>query len=183
MSDPLRWVRGTVSRADARGRVAERVAQHLRESLPEDHIVLAPYSPRDRGERIPIVVVGRLGLFVVEPRDDEGDLVCYQDHWYRRVGPGTAHALSDPPSLRARRDAARVRSDLGTGGFINVPIEAVVLLTRGRPDDVRSSCVPVVAGADALVRYMLRGIPGTPHAERTRALAGALASNIRLSIV
>jgi len=179
----MHWVRGAVSRVDARGRLAERVAEHLRRSLPEDHIVLSPYAPRDRAERIPIVVVGRLGLFVVEPRDDEGDLVCYQDHWYRRVGPGVAHALSDPPSLRARRNAARVRSDLGTGGFINVPIEAVVLLTRGRPDDVRSSCVPVVAGVDAIVRYMLRGIPEAPHAERTRALAGALATNIKLSTV
>lgn len=183
MSDPLRWVLATVVRTDARGRLAERVAHHLRQSLPEDHIVLAAYAPRDRGERIPIVVVGRLSLFVIEPRDEDGDLACYQDHWYRRVGRGRTHALAGSPSVRAQRNAGRVRNDLGTGGFMNVPIEPVVLLTRGRPDDVGSSCVPVVAGADALARYMLRGLSELPDAERTRALAAALAKNIQLSIV
>jgi hypothetical protein len=86
-----------------------------------------------------VVVVARHAIFILEPRDEDGDLVCYQDHWYRKVGPGMAHALSDSPSLRARRNVARVRSDVGTGGFINVPIEAVVVLTRARPEDVRSS--------------------------------------------
>ncbi len=183
MSDPLHWVLGTVSRADARVRLAERVADHLRRSLPEDHVVLARYAARDRGERIPVVVVGREGLFVIEPRDDDGDIACYQDHWYRRNGPGAPHALADSPSLRARRNAGRVRSDLGTGGFINVSIEPIVVLTRGRPDDVRSSCVPVVAGLDPLTRHIVRGIADSPSPERVQALAGALASNIKLSIV
>lgn len=183
MSDPIHWVLGTVTRADVHGRLADRVAEHLRALLPDDHIVLSRYAPRDRGERIPVVVLGRRSVFVVEPRDEEGELVCYQDHWYRRVGPGIAHALGDAPSLRARRNAARVRSDLGTGGHLNVPIAAVVLLTRGTPQDVRSSCVPVVASTEALARHLLQGIDDRPAPERTRALADALARNIRLSAV
>jgi len=183
MADPIHWVLGTVSRTDARSRLADRVAQHLRQYLPDDHIVLSRYAPRDRAERIPIVVIGRRNLFVIEPRDDEGDLVCYQDHWYLRAGPGIAHPVADSPSLRARRNVARVRSDLGTGGFINIPIEAAVLLTRGRPEDVRSSCVPVIAGLDPLVRYMLRGLVEIPAHERTHALADALAQNIKLSLL
>ena len=183
MGDPIHWVLGTVTRGDAHGRLAEDVGSHLRAALPSDHIVLARYAPRDRGDRIPVVIIGRERLFVIEPRDEEGDLVCYQDHWYRRVGPGIAHALSDAPSLRARRNAARVRSDLGTGGYLHVPIDAAVLLTRGTPADVRSSCVPVVTGMDALLAHVLHGIAPAPAPERTRALADALARNIRLSVV
>jgi nuclease-like protein len=183
VSDPIHWMLGAVSRTDARARLAERVAHHLRQYLPDDHIVLPRYAPRDRGDRIPIVVVGRQTLFVVEPRDEEGDLLCYQDHWYRRLGPGIAHPVTDSPSLRARRNVARVRSDLGTGGFINISIDAVVVLTRGRPEDVRSSCVPVISGLDPLVRYMLRALAATPAPERTHALADALAQNIKLSLV
>lgn len=179
---PLRSVLGAVSRADTRGRLAERVAIALREHLPEDHVVLARYAPRDRGDRIALVVIGRDRLFVVEPRDEDGDVVCYQDHWYRRSGPSAAHPLADPPSLRARRNAERVRSDLGTGGFLNVRIEPLVVLTRARPDDVRSSCVPVIAGLDALVRYVLRSAAGDAAPERTHALASALEKNITLAV-
>ena len=75
MTHPLQWARAAVARTDQRARLAERVALHLREHLPEDHLVLARHAPRDGGERVPVVVIGRHGLVVVEPRDDEGDLV------------------------------------------------------------------------------------------------------------
>jgi hypothetical protein len=183
VTHPLQWARAAVARADPRARLADRVALYLKEQLPEDHIVLARHAPRDGGERVPIVIIGRHGLVIVEPRDDEGDLVCYQDHWYRRIDGGVAQSVADPPSLRARANAARLRRDLGTGGFLNVPVEAVVLLTRGRPDDVRSSCVPVIAGLDALVRHLLSqaAVPAAP--ERTRALASALDHAITLAVV
>lgn len=181
MSDPVHWVLANVSRVDTRSRLAERVAEQLRAQLPDDHIVLARYAPRDRGDRIPVVIVGRERVFVIEPRDDEGALVCYQDHWYRRIGPGIAHPLGDAPSLRARRNRERIRSDLGTGGFITLHIEPLVLLTRGTPDDVRSSCVPVIAGVDALARHVVHGIAPLPAPEHTRAVAEALARNIKLA--
>lgn len=182
-TDVLRTALGTLRRGDPRDHLAERVALYLRERLPDDHIVLSHYAPRDRGDRIPVVVVGRERLFVIEPRDEAGDLVCYQDHWYRLSGTSHTHPLGDPPSLRARSNVARVRSDLGTGGFMNVPIDALVVLTRARAADVGSSCVPVLAGLDELVRHMTGDLDRAPSPERTHALADALARNITLATV
>jgi hypothetical protein len=169
-----------VNRADPRARFADRVALYLRGQL-RDQLVLSRYAPRDGGERVPVVVIGRHGLTVIEPRDEEGDLVCYQDHWYLGA-VGGAHALGDAPSLRARANAGRVRRDLGTGGFINVPVEALVVLTRGRPADVRSSCVPVIGGLDPLVRYLVQRAGSAPVPLRTEALSAALANAITLRV-
>lgn len=168
-------------RVDARGRLAEKVAGYLQAQLPEGHLVLARYAPRDGGDRIAVVVIGGAGVFVVEPRDEEGDFVCYQDHWYQGDGI-VAHPLSDAPSLRARDNAARVKRDLGTGGFITVKVDALVLLTRGRPLNVRSSCVPVIAGLDALVRHVAQRAVTPPSPEHARALADALDHPIKLAL-
>ncbi|MDQ2950695.1 MAG: NERD domain-containing protein [Chloroflexota bacterium] len=166
--------------ADARGRLAEKVAAHLREQLPEGYLVLARYAPRDGNDRVPVVIIGA-GVFVIEPRDEEGDFVCYQDHWYRGEGV-VAHSLSDAPSLRARDNAARVKRDLGTGGFITVKVEPLVVLTRGRPSNVRSSCVPVIAGLDPLVRHIAQRAVTPPSPEQARALANALDHPIKLAL-
>ena len=168
-------------RSDARGRLADKVASYLRGQLPEDYLVLSRYAPRDGGERVPVVVIGRSGLVIVEPRDEGGAFVCYQDHWYTGVG-NVAHPLGDAPSLRARDNGARVKRDLGTGGFINVNVEALVVLTKGEPVDVRSSCVPVIGGLDPLVRHLLQRAAALPTPERTRALAAALDHNIKLAL-
>ena len=168
-------------RSDARGRLADKIASYLRGQLPGDFLVLARYAPRDGGDRVPVVIIGRGGLVIVEPRDDDGAFVCYQDHWYKAIGV-VAHALGDAPSLRARDNGIRVKRDLGTGGFINVKVDALVLLTKGEPVDVRSSCVPVIAGLDPLVRHLLQRASAVPAPEDTRALAEALAHPIKLSV-
>lgn len=184
MSDLLPGPLRSLFGGGARHRLAEAVALQLRDRLPDDHIVIDGYAPRDRAGRIAIVIVGRDRLFVVEPRDEEGALLCYQDHWYVRPRDGgPAHPLPDSPSLRARRDVARVRSDLGTGGFLNVTIHAAVLLTRAHAEDVRSSCVPVFSGIDPLVAHLTGGLADAPAPERTQALAGALARNITVATV
>jgi hypothetical protein len=166
-------------RSDARGRLADKVASYLRGQLPEDHLVLARYAPRDGGDRIPVVIIGRGGLTVIEPRDEDGAFVCYQDHWYKAVGI-VAHPLGDAPSLRARDNGVRVKRDLGTGGFINVKVEGLVVLTRGEPLDVRSSCVPVIGGLDPLVRHLLARPAIPAESSETRALAAALEHPIKL---
>jgi len=181
VTHPLQWARSTMSRADPRARLAERIALALREQLPDDHLVLARHAARDGGERIAVVVIGRHRLFVIEPRDDEGDLVCYQDHWYRHFEGAMAQTIADPPSLRAKANAQRLRRDLGTGGFINVPIEPIVVLTRGRPHDVRSSCVEVIAGVEALVRHLHRQAEGPADPVHVQALAAALDHPINLA--
>jgi hypothetical protein len=168
-------------RSDARGRLSDKIASYLRGQLPGDFLVLSRYAPRDGGDRVPLVIIGRSGLVIVEPRDDDGAFVCYQDHWYKAIGV-VAHPLGDAPSLRARDNGIRVKRDLGTGGFINVKVDALVLLTKGEPVDVRSSCVPVIAGLDPLVRHLLQRAAAVPAPEDTHALAEALAHPIKLSL-
>ena len=167
-----------------RTRLAERVATYLGERLSTDFVIMARYAPRDvSSEVVPLVVLGPHGVLVIEPRDDEGALVCYQDHWYRRTGPGVSHPLSDSPSKRARANAARVKSDLASGGFIYTPVDGVVVLTRGQPDDVGSSCVRVLAGMDALVRHLESHSQRDSSVEHTRELVGALSGPIKLASV
>ena len=166
-----------------RARLAERAAAELGERLSADYIVMARYAPRDGSDAVPLVVLGPNGVLVVEPRDDEGALVCYQDHWYRRTGPGTSHPLSDSPSKRAHANAAHVKGDLASGGFIYTPVESVVVLTRGQPEDVGSSCVPVIAGMDALVRHLEAHARPDSSTGHTRALVGALSGPIKLATV
>jgi nuclease-like protein len=167
-----------------RARLAERATAYLSERLSTDFVVMARYAPRDvSSDVVPLVVIGPHGVLVVELRDEEGALVCYQDHWYRRTGPGVSHPLSDSPSKRARANAARVKSDLASGGFIYTPVDGVVVLTRGQPDDVGSSCVPVIAGMDALVRHLESHSQRESSVEHTRELVGALSSPIKLATV
>jgi hypothetical protein len=142
---------------------------------------MARHAPRDGGTPVPVVVLARDRVVIIEPRDEDGDLLCYQDHWYRSVSGRLTQALGDAPSLRAYANAARLRSDLGTGGLINVQIEPLVVLTRGRPDDVRSSRVPVIAGLDPLVRHILSRRVSSTDRVRTLQLAAALARNITLT--
>jgi hypothetical protein len=167
-----------------RARLAKRAAAYLGERLSTDYVVMARYAPRDdSSDVVPLVVLGPHGVLVVEPRDEAGALVCYQDHWYRRSGPGISDPLSDSPSKRARFNAARVKSDLASGGFIYTPVEGVVVLTHGQPDDVGSSCVPVIAGMDDLVRHLENHTQRDASTERTHALVVALTGPIRLASV
>jgi hypothetical protein len=166
-----------------RARLAERAAAYLGERLSSDYTVMARYAPRDGADVVPLVIIGPHGVLVVEPREDEGALVCYQDHWYRRTGPGISHPMSDSPSKRARSNAARVKSDVASGGFIYMPVEAVVVLTRGQADDVGSSCVPVIAGMDSLIQHLETHGRRDSSVEHTRALVGALSAPIRLASV
>ena len=77
----------------------------------------------------------------------------------------------------------RVKGDVASGGFAYTKVEAVVVLTRGQPDDVGSSCVPVIAGMDALVHHLETHGQRDSSLEHTRALVGALAAPIRLASV
>ena len=167
----------------SRGRLAERAATYLGERLSTDYVVMARYAPRDGADVVPLVILGPHGVLVVELRDDDGSLVCYQDHWYRRIGPGLSRPISDSPSKRARSNAARVKSDVASGGFIYTPVEGVVVLTRGQPEDVGSSCVPVIAGMDELVRHLENHSHRNSPTDSTRALVGALSAPIRLASV
>jgi hypothetical protein len=167
-----------------RARLAKRAAEYLGERLSTDYVVMARYAPRDvSSEAVPLVVLGPHGVLVIEPRDEAGALVCYQDHWYRRTGPGVSHPLSDSPSKRARSNAARVKSDLASGGFPYAPVDGVVVLTRGQPDDVGSSCVPVIAGMDALVRHLESRSQRDSSVAHTKALVRALSGPIKLASV
>src|SRR5206468_515338 len=79
---------------------------------------------------VAVVIVGPPGVIVVEPRGETGEVICYQDHWYRKTSQTRSRALYDSPSKRAQWNATRVRSDIATGGFLNTRIEGVVVFTR-----------------------------------------------------
>lgn len=56
-------------------------AAYLGERLSADYVVMARYAPRDvSSDVVPLVVLGPHGVLVVALRDEEGALVCYQDH-------------------------------------------------------------------------------------------------------
>lgn len=173
--------RGLRARMD--GRLADTIARALRAKLTDEYLVIPHYAPRDSGDgEVALVVVGPPGVVVIEPRADEGDVVCYQDHWFRADGSGRTHSLADSPSRRARWNATRVRSDVATGGFVRTPVDAVVLFTRGRLADSSSSCVPALAGTDELVSYLVHGAPRVAASrQRTRALAEVLAGRLRVA--
>ena len=180
----LRSAFAALAGARPRARLAERATAYLGERLSTDYVVLTRYAPRDLGsDLVPLVILGPHGVLVVEPRDEDGALACYQDHWYRQTGPGVSHPLSDSPSKRAQANAARVKGDLASGGFIYTPVGSVVVLTRGQPDDVGSSCVPVIAGMDALVRHLEAHAQRDNSTEHIRGLVGALSGPIKLASV
>ena len=87
------------------------------------------------------------------------------------------------PSQRARWNAARVRSDIATGGFVRTSVEPLVVFTSASLGDVSSSSVPALAGVDAMVDRLVRGprADGTPA--RTRGVADTLAEPVRLAVV
>src|SRR5919108_3483523 len=63
--------------------LADRAVGYLEEHLPESFVVVSHFGPRDGGDVVPVVIVGPPGVLVVQPRDDEGEVVCCQDVWYR----------------------------------------------------------------------------------------------------
>lgn len=162
-------------RRDAR--VADDVARSLRKRLPPEYVVITQYRPRDSADQeVALVVIGPHGVTVVEPRRESGELVCYQDQWYRRDGSGATHRIADSPSRRARWNATRVRGDLQAGGFVRTPVEALVVLTAGHLSDCVSSSVPASEGVDGAVAQLTRAVPRAEASpQRLRALTETLA--------
>ncbi len=166
---------------------AARTAAALRAALPEGFIVLAGYEPRDGIDRdAGIVVVGPTGVHVIEPREAAGGLACHQDAWYRTEGNGVLRRIDRSPSQQARENAARVRSDISSGGYIRMPVDGAVLVTGGRVTGAASASVPVLEGIPAAIAFLERPLRSTSPservpAERTRALVDALLGPSRLA--
>lgn len=153
---------------------ADRVARQLRGGLGDDFAVLSRYRPREGEDReVDVVVVGPTGVFAVEVRDLPGDLVCYQDVWYRR-GEKQSARLPDSPSRIARWNASRVRADIATRGYAKTAVSPVVLVARGHLVDVASACVPVVEGLPALVAHLAHRDGTAFSPQRTQAIAETL---------
>jgi hypothetical protein len=165
--------------------VAERAASYLEEHLPESFVVVSHFAPRDGGDDVPLVIVGPPGVLVVQPREQEGEVVCVRDIWYRSRAQGIGRRLPGPSVSRvARWNGGRVRRDLATGGFVRVSVEACVVFMGGaRVGDVASSCVPVYEGLDALVTHLEEDLQLQSSPMRTRALADALVGPARLAVV
>jgi nuclease-like protein len=161
--------------------LADRTAAYLSENLPSEYVVVAHYGPRDGGEEIGVVVIGPPGVAILEPSDESGEILCFQDQWYRRKKYGVGRRIGGTSlSQRARWNATRVRSDISAGGFIRTPVDALVVFTRAQLGDVSSSCVPAIAGMESAVGHLVRGARADASRDRTRALADALAGPVRL---
>jgi len=104
----LRTAFATLAGHGGRARLAERAAAYLGERLSTDYVVLARYAPRDvSSDVVPLVVLGPHGVLVVEPRDEEGALVCYQDHCTGGPARGCRiRSPTRPPSAPTRTPRA-----------------------------------------------------------------------------
>src|SRR3989442_10505315 len=157
--------------------LADRAADYLSEHLPEGYVVVPHYGPRDGGDdEVAMVVIGPPGVMVVEPHDEQGEVLCHQDLWYRKQKYGLGRRISGmSPSQRARWNAARVRSDIASGGFIRTPVEPLVVFTSASLGDVSSSSVQALAGLDAMIDRLVRSPRAHCAPARTRAFSDTLA--------
>lgn len=170
------------ARQQRAARAAEDLARTLRAKLGAEYAVIPRYRPRDDAdEEVGLVLVGPPGVVVVEARGDRGEIVCYQDQWYRRAN-GRMRRIADSPSKRARWNATRVRNDVAIGGFVRTPVDPVVVFTRGHISEASSSSVAVLEGAAALLDHLERHAPRSEaSAQRTRALIEALVGRPRVA--
>jgi len=138
----------------------DRTAAYLSDHLPEGYIVVPHYGPRDGAEdEVPMVVIGPPGVVVIEPRDEGGEVLCYEDHWYRKQKHGVGRRFQgQSPSQRARWNASRVRGDISVEPT-RTRVEAVVVFTSAHIAAVSSSSVPAFEGLPAIVD----GLVGTPR--------------------
>jgi hypothetical protein len=142
--------------------LADRTAAYLADHLPEGYVVVPHYGPRDGAEdEVPLVVIGPPGVAVIEPRDEAGEVLCYDDHWYRTRTYGVGRRFQGPsPSQRARWNAARVRGDISFDST-RTPVEAFVVFTSARIAEVSHPSVPALEGLPAIVER-LAGLPSDP---------------------
>jgi len=169
-------------RARGKGRATRALAAALREMLPTQFAVVEHYLPQDSGDgEVDLVIVGPTGVFAVEVRDEAGDVLCYQDTWYRR-GNGAARRFEDSPSRNARWNASRVRNDVGAAGFVRTTVEPVIVFVDARLIENASSSVPVVCGADALLSHVISRDAHAASAQRAQAIVQALGGQHTLAI-
>jgi len=147
-------------RLRAASALADRTATYLAEHLPESYVVVPHYGPRDGADdEVPMVVIGPPGVVVIEPRDEAGEVLCYDDHWYRKHKYGVGRRFQgQSPSQRARRNALRVRGDMSIDPACT-SVEGVVVFTSAHIADVSSSSVPALEGLPAIVDRLI----GTPR--------------------
>jgi len=139
-------------RLRAASALADRTAEYLSDHLPEGYVVVPHYGPRDGSDdEVPMVVIGPPGVIVIEPRDEGGEVVCYEDHWYRKQKYGIGRRFQgQSPSQRARWNASRVRGDMQVDPA-HTPVEGVVVFTSARVTETSSSSVVALEGLPAIV--------------------------------
>jgi hypothetical protein len=139
-------------RLRAASALADLAATYLSDHLPEGYLVVPHYGPRDGADdEVPMVVIGPPGVVVIEPRDEAGEVLCFEDHWYRKHKYGVGRRFQGvSPSQRARRNAARVQGDMSVDAA-RTSVEAVVVFTSAHLADVSSSSVPACEGLPAIV--------------------------------
>jgi hypothetical protein len=137
--------------------LADRAAAYLADHLPDGYVVVPHYSPHDGADdEVPMVVFGPPGVLVIEPRDEAGEVLCYDDNWYTKHKYGVGRRFQGPsPSQRARWNAARVRGDISADPA-RTRVEAVVVFTSAHIADVSRSSVAALEGLPAIVDRLVR---------------------------
>jgi hypothetical protein len=144
-------------RLRAASALADRTAAYLLEHLPEGYVVVPHYAPRDGvDDEVPMVVIGPPGVLVIEPRDESGEVLCYDDNWYRKQKYGIGRRFGGPsPSQRARWNAARVSGDISADSA-RTRVEGVIVFTSAHIADVSRSSVAALEGLPAIVDRLMR---------------------------
>jgi len=132
------WQKQTPWNIGAAGEEAVmRVLEGLDSSFKVIHDVVLP------GERqnIDHVVVGTIGTFVIETKNHNGIVKCYDDTWYRnKIGRrGTKYEASiGNPSKQAKRNAVVLKNWLQSENIYPGFISGIVVFTN---DDVKLKLV------------------------------------------
>lgn len=153
----------------------------VRDALPEEFALITGYVPRDAADgAIDMIIVGPTGVFAVEMCESAGTLACYEDIWYRKHTT-SAWRVDASPSVAARRNAERLRSDVRTGGFVRATVEPLVVLVYGHTVELTGCSAAVAEGVEGLVRQVRLWNRAPLSDQRARAIARTLSGTLGIA--
>ncbi len=151
---------GYLNEQRAQSRIADIPAGSLSDEFIYFRNLVLPEN-RSIGE-IDGVLLGPHGALVIEVASISGEYICERDTWYkylpaptgktedkfRPAKPKTKRQIIDSPTWHVIRAAREVKAWLSVRELPQVPVQPVVVLTRGKIIDNRQSSCPIIEQAD-----------------------------------